>query len=88
MEILLLQKKVVNAINHGAVGAIIFNNKAGEANLTMSLDPEASAIPAIFTQKEFGDVLAKNNYKIVFNNIKNKQANPNAGVLSDFSSWG
>lgn len=44
-------KKVVNAINHGAVGAIIFNNKAGEANLTMSLDPEASAIPAIFTQK-------------------------------------
>lgn len=81
-------KKVVNAINHGAVGAIIFNNKAGEANLTMSLDPEASTIPAIFTQKEFGDVLAQKSYKIVFNNIKNKQANPNAGVLSDFSSWG
>lgn len=70
------------------MGAIIFNNKSGEANLTMSLDPEASAIPAIFTQKEFGDVLAQKGYKIVFNNIKNKQANPNAGVLSDFSSWG
>lgn len=41
------------------MGAIIFNNKAGEANLTMSLDPEASTIPAIFTQKEFGDVLAQ-----------------------------
>ena len=53
---------------------IIFNNKAGEANISMGLDETARAIPAIFIQKEFGDALTKQAYKLVFNNMKEKQA--------------
>nr|WP_283264176.1 S8 family serine peptidase [Streptococcus dysgalactiae] len=85
---LTFSEKVANAIKHGAAGVIIFNNKAGEANISMGLDETARAIPAIFIQKEFGDALVKQDYKLVFNNMKEKQANPKAGLLSDFSSWG
>lgn len=81
-------EKVANAIKHGAAGAIVFNNKAGEANINMTLDETARAIPAIFIQKEFGDALKDKQYRLVFNGLKQKQANPKAGLLSDFSSWG
>ncbi|MGZ7204866.1 PA domain-containing protein, partial [Streptococcus pyogenes] len=61
---LTFSEKVANAIKHGAAGVIIFNNKAGEANISMGLDETARAIPAIFIQKEFGDALTKQAYKL------------------------
>ncbi|MGT2772050.1 YSIRK signal domain/LPXTG anchor domain surface protein [Streptococcus marimammalium] len=81
-------EKVATAALKGATGAIVFNNRLGEANLVMSLEEPAYAIPSVFIQKEFGDELAKNNYKILFNNLKTKATNPKAEKLSDFSSWG
>ncbi|MFS1664332.1 S8 family serine peptidase [Streptococcus sp. zg-JUN1979] len=81
-------EKVANAISAGAVGAVIFNNRPGEANISMQLDSSAIAIPSIFIPFEFGEALANNAYKIAFNNDTDIKPNPEAHKLSDFSSWG
>ena len=80
-------EKVRNAISHGAVGALIYNNVDG-ANLTMSLDSESKKVPSAFISKEYGEALAAGNYKVVFNGLKVNRPHPGAGSLSDFSSWG
>lgn len=54
----------------------------------MQLDDTAIAIPSVFIPLEFGEVLAANSYKIAFNNETDIRPNPEAGLLSDFSSWG
>lgn len=81
-------EKVANATKAGAIGAVIFNSRPNEANISMALDETAVAIPAIFIPNEFGEALAKNQYQIQFNNESVFDENPNAGVMSDFSSWG
>ncbi|MBJ8349779.1 S8 family serine peptidase [Streptococcus zalophi] len=81
-------EKIATAAQHGAIGAIVFNNRPGEANQVMSLEAPAHVIPSLFIQKEFGDELAKHHYKLIFNNLKTKEANPEAEKLSSFSSWG
>ncbi|HFI0049113.1 TPA: S8 family serine peptidase [Streptococcus suis] len=81
-------EKIANATAAGAVGAVIFNSRAGEANVSMQLDDTAIAIPSVFIPLEFGEALANNSYKILFNNETVIQPNPEAGLLSDFSSWG
>ncbi|MDG3170922.1 Fn3-like domain-containing protein [Streptococcus suis] len=82
------QKKIANATAAGAVGVVIFNSRPGEANVSMQLDDTAIAIPSIFIPLEFGEALASNSYKIAFNNETDIRPNPEAGLLSDFSSWG
>ncbi|HFR3746644.1 TPA: Fn3-like domain-containing protein [Streptococcus suis] len=54
----------------------------------MQLDDTAIAIPSVFIPLEFGEALATNSYKIAFNNETDIRPNPEAGLLSDFSSWG
>ncbi|WP_171300882.1 S8 family serine peptidase [Enterococcus cecorum] len=81
-------EKVANATKAGAVGAVIFNSRPNEANISMALDETAVGIPAIFIPNEFGEALAKNKYQIQFNNESVFEENPNAGAMSDFSSWG
>lgn len=82
-------EKIAHATAAGAIGAIIFNSRPGEANVSMSLDDTAIAIPSAFIPLEFGEALVANpSFKIQFNNQSEKQPNPNAGLLSDFSSWG
>lgn len=81
-------EKVANATKAGAIGAVIFNSRPNEANISMALDETAVAIPAIFIPNEFGEALAKNQYQIQFNNESVFDENPNAGSMSDFSSWG
>ncbi|HFR3977679.1 TPA: S8 family serine peptidase [Streptococcus suis] len=81
-------EKIANATAAGAAGVVIYNSRPGEANVSMSLDDTAIAIPSIFIPYEFGEALAANTYQIQFNNESDKQPNPEAGVLSDFSSWG
>ncbi len=67
---------------------VIFNSRPGEANVSMQLDDTAIAIPSVFIPLEFGEALAANSYKIAFNNETDIRPNPEAGLLSDFSSWG
>ncbi len=81
-------EKIANATAAGAVGVVIFNSSPGEANVSMQLDDTAIAIPSVFIPLEFGEALAANSYKIAFNNETDIRPNPEAGLLSDFSSWG
>lgn len=81
-------EKIANATAAGAVGVVIFNSRSGEANVSMQLDDTAIAIPSVFIPLEFGEALAANSYKIAFNNETDIRPNPEAGLLSDFSSWG
>lgn len=81
-------EKIANATAAGAVGVIIFNSRPGEANVSMQLDDTAIAIPSVFIPLEFGEALVANSYKIAFNNETDIRPNPEAGLLSDFSSWG
>lgn len=81
-------EKITNATAAGAVGVVIFNSRPGEANVSMQLDDTAIAIPSVFIPLEFGEALATNSYKIAFNNETDIRPNPEAGLLSDFSSWG
>ncbi|MGU7939665.1 Fn3-like domain-containing protein [Streptococcus suis] len=81
-------EKIANATAAGAVGVVIFNSRPGEANVSMQLDDIAIAIPSVFIPLEFGEALATNSYKIAFNNETDIRPNPEAGLLSDFSSWG
>lgn len=81
-------EKIANATAAGAVGVVIFNSHPGEANVSMQLDDTAIAIPSVFIPLEFGEALVANSYKIAFNNETDIRPNPEAGLLSDFSSWG
>ncbi|HFI0393985.1 TPA: S8 family serine peptidase [Streptococcus suis] len=80
--------KISNATKAGAEGVVIFNNVPGEENIGMALDETAIAIPSVFIPAEFGEALAANAYKIQFNNESETVANPEAGQMSAFSSWG
>lgn len=82
-------EKIANAAANGAIGVVVFNHTAGARNVNMSLDETARGIPAIFIPYEFGTALQENpDFKISFKGDMTKTANPEAGKLSDFSSWG
>ncbi|MGT2926333.1 S8 family serine peptidase [Streptococcus cuniculipharyngis] len=81
-------EKIANAAAAGAIGVVVYNNRPGEANITMSLEEAGFVVPSLFIPYEFGEALAANAYKIQLNNESVKEANPQAGRLSDFTSWG
>ncbi|GLB59009.1 S8 family serine peptidase [Cytobacillus sp. NCCP-133] len=82
--------KALNAQAAGAVGVIIYNNADGYVN--MASDP-AIQIPQLFMLKADGDKLAAAiqdglTVNLSFNGEKTKAANPEAGKMSAFTSWG
>lgn len=82
--------KTLNAQAAGAAGVIIYNNTDGVVN--MATDP-AIVIPQLFMLKSDGDRMAAalQDGKTVTVTFTGKVAavpNPEAGLLSDFSSWG
>ena len=80
-------EKIANALHHGAVGALVYNNVEG-SNLGMSIDGDAKKIPSVFISKRYGEALKAGSYKVVFNNTMANRPSPEADQLSDFSSWG
>ncbi|OXT16069.1 lactocepin [Bacillus sp. OG2] len=83
-------EKALNAQAAGAVGVIIYNNADGYVN--MQSDP-AIQIPQLFMLKSDGDKLqaalaAGEKVTLTFNGEKVKSANPEAGRMSAFTSWG
>ena len=60
-------EKIANALHHGAVGALVYNNVEG-SNLGMSIDGDAKKIPSVFISKRYGEALKAGSYKVVFNN--------------------
>ncbi|WP_404405018.1 S8 family serine peptidase [Jeotgalibacillus malaysiensis] len=82
--------KVLNAQYAGAAGVIIYNNTDGF--VSMATDPEIT-IPQLFMVMSEGERLAEAliNGAVVelsFNGDELTQANPTAGMLSEFTSWG
>ncbi|MBD8070559.1 cell wall-binding repeat-containing protein [Bacillus sp. PS06] len=82
--------KALNAQAAGAAGVIIYNNTDGYVNM---VSEEAIKIPQLFMLKTDGDALkaAIDNGQVVsitFNGETTTAANPLAGQMSDFTSWG
>ncbi|MGG4153086.1 S8 family serine peptidase [Peribacillus muralis] len=82
--------KAKNAQAAGAAGVIIFNNADGY--ISMATDASIT-IPQLFMLKSDGAKLkttltAGEKVKVSFNGDKTKSANPEAGKMSAFSSWG
>lgn len=83
-------EKVLNAQEAGAEGAIIYNNEDGIVN--MATEDEID-IPQLFMLKNDGDKLAEaikdgQDVTIDFTGDTATIDNPDAGEMSDFSSWG
>ncbi|KXT77678.1 S8 family serine peptidase [Streptococcus sp. DD13] len=79
--------KVLNALRHGAVGVVVYNNVDG-ANVTMGLSGEAAQAPAIFISKAYGEALKDHPYKLSFNQNVADVTATDAQKMSAFSSWG
>lgn len=62
-------EKIANALHHGAVGALVYNNVEG-SNLGMAIDGDAKKIPSVFISKRYGEALKAGSYKVVFNNTR------------------
>ena len=78
-------EKVLNAQNAGAVGAIIYNNVAGD--LYMSV--KGNKIPAISVTLDTAEIIKKDLSKSVAIDMRPQEAdNPQYGELSEFTNWG
>ncbi|MBO1005948.1 S8 family serine peptidase [Pseudogracilibacillus auburnensis] len=83
-------EKALNAQAAGAAGVIIYNNTDGIVNMATD---DAIEIPQLFMLKNDGDKLAAAlkdglTVTITFTGEKATIDNPDAGNMSDFSSWG
>ncbi len=82
--------KTKNAQAAGAAAVIIYNNTSGY--VSMASEPSIT-IPQLFMLKSDGDKLQATltggqTVSISFNGAKAKSANPEAGKMSAFTSWG
>ncbi|MBL6537679.1 S8 family serine peptidase [Streptococcus suis] len=85
--------KITEAVNKGAVGAVIFNNVETGDDLSMAVTTRVSkSIPSIFIPKALGQELAAQSgtgrYQLVFDKKRANLPNPDADQLSEFTSWG
>lgn len=78
--------KIINAENAGAAGVVIFNN-AGDSLVSMV---SGGTIPAVFIGQTDGEALRDAGVKTMSftQGQVDSFPNPNAGAISDFSSWG
>lgn len=85
-------EKILNAQKAGAKGVIIFNSAVGGNSLMgMSYGPQEPEIkiPAVFVGIDNGLVLKNTSgASVVFDGGVTSISNPNAGKMSDFTSWG
>jgi len=81
--------KITNAQNAGAIGIIVYNHQSGGEALVNMATPDNLMIPAMFIGNSGGLKLLSLDEKFVeFNNKTVISLNPNAGKMSDFTSWG
>ncbi|WNF36520.1 S8 family serine peptidase [Bacillaceae bacterium IKA-2] len=84
-------EKTLNAQANGAVASIVFNNTSGY--LSMASDPEI-AIPHLFMARTDGQKLRafieseEDSVTVEFKGEKTIALNPDAGKMSNFTSWG
>lgn len=82
-------EKAQNAYNAGAAGVIIFNNEDDGTLVNMGID-DLDDYPIIGVNYESGQALIENQstHTLSFTGETLQFANPNAGELTDFTSWG
>lgn len=82
--------KITNAYNAGAIGVIIFNN-VGNGLMNIQY-PADLTIPTVFTGQGYGEMMvesiATGDNFVTFTGEEILGQNPDAGMISDFSSWG
>jgi subtilisin family serine protease len=83
--------KSMNAQNAGAIAVVIYNNVSGIQSITVAGTPPV-AIPVVSTYDTFGvllnDRLAAGPVDITWTDAQAKFPNPNANLISSFSSYG
>lgn len=80
---------ITNAENNGAVGVIVFNHEKGGEELINMAYPTGGTIPAVFIGNKGGTALLENEVKKVsFPAGTMTTANPKAGYMYDYTSWG
>lgn len=84
--------KIMNAQEHGAIGVIVWNHETGGEGLVSMMYPETGTIPAVFIQHSHGlkllDLINEGNNFVEFTGEETVVPNPEAGKMSDFTSWG
>ncbi|MEG1257345.1 S8 family serine peptidase [Clostridium sp.] len=84
--------KIANAEKAGAIGVIVFNHASGGEGLINMMYPEGGTIPAIFIGNSHGSKLSEQSKleetTVVLNGKLASAVNPEAGKMSDFTSWG
>uniref|UniRef100_UPI003216D880 S8 family serine peptidase n=2 Tax=Clostridium sp. TaxID=1506 RepID=UPI003216D880 len=84
--------KIANAEKAGAIAVIVYNNASGGDGLWNMPYPEGCTIPALFIGNFYGskivDQLKTSEVKVAANGNTESVANPVAGSISDFTSWG
>ncbi|MFT3769397.1 MAG: S8 family serine peptidase [Minicystis sp.] len=83
--------KALNAMNAGAVGVVLYNNVVGALSPTVAGSP-AITIPVAAISKADGEeldaLLAAGPVTFDWTALTVSTANPTAGTISSFSSWG
>lgn len=84
--------KITNAQNAGAAGVIIYNHEAGGEGLISMAYPSDGKIPAVFIARSHGlkliENIASGTNTVSFKGNTATAMNPEAGKMSDFTSWG
>lgn len=82
-------EKIENAQTAGAIAVIVRNHEAGGEGMVNMATPPTQTIPAVFIGYNGGlDLLELEEKLLTFSNIMMDIPNPNAGNMSDFTSWG
>ena len=85
---LTFQEKVERAQAHGAIAALVFNNRPEEGNISMGIEGQAASLPSAFIPLDLGEQLLSASHQLVFDGSKTTGLNPEGGKMSSFSSWG
>ncbi|MGB4587687.1 MAG: S8 family serine peptidase [Clostridiaceae bacterium] len=84
--------KIQNAQNAGAAGVIIYNHETGGEELISMAYPDGGKIPAVFIARSHGlkliENIASETNLVSFKGNTAVALNPDAGKMSDFTSWG
>ncbi|WP_346906001.1 S8 family serine peptidase, partial [Clostridium sp.] len=84
--------KIANAEKAGAIAVIVYNSTSGGDGLWDMPYPEGGTIPALFIGNSYGskiiNQLKTSEVKVVANGNTVSVANPKAGSMSSFTSWG
>ena len=82
------EQKIINAAKAGALAVIVYDNTVSDALVTMKLENGEAAIPAVFVCAGDGNLIKEAGRITLSDGKALRLANPEAGTVAYFSSWG